>query len=62
MFVSKKAENGQTQTAMHPLDEQARLHELARLLGGSEITPHTLANAKELMESAHLVWENRGNG
>ena len=55
MFVSKKAENGQTQTAMHQLDEKARLHELARLLGGSEITPHTLANAKELMESAHLV-------
>ncbi len=55
MFVSKKVENGQTQTAMHPLDENARLQELARLLGGTEITPHTLANAKELMASAHLV-------
>lgn len=53
MFVSKKAEDGQTQTHMHTLDEAARLQELARLLGGSEITEYTLANAKELMQSAH---------
>ena len=31
------------------LDKKARLQELARLLGGSEVTRNTLANAKELL-------------
>ncbi len=31
---------------MQPLDKRARLQELARLLGGSEVTRNTLANAK----------------
>jgi DNA repair protein RecN (Recombination protein N) len=34
---------------MNKLDKKARLQELARLLGGSEVTRHTLANAKELL-------------
>ncbi|HGT2686638.1 TPA: hypothetical protein ACM2ME_005934, partial [Raoultella planticola] len=38
-----------TETHMHPLDKRARLQELARLLGGSEVTRNTLANAKELL-------------
>lgn len=35
-----------TETHMQPLDKRARLQELARLLGGSEVTRNTLANAK----------------
>ncbi|WP_212736524.1 hypothetical protein, partial [Escherichia coli] len=31
------------------LDKKARLQERARLLGGSEVTRNTLANAKELL-------------
>ena len=38
-----------TETHMQPLDKRARLQELARLLGGSEVTRNTLANAKELL-------------
>lgn len=37
-----------TETHMQPLDKRARLQELARLLGGSEVTRNT-ANAKELL-------------
>jgi DNA repair protein RecN (Recombination protein N) len=37
---------------MHTLDEQQRVSELARLLGGSQITESTLANAKELLIAA----------
>lgn len=48
-LVSKDTENGVTQTHMQPLDKRARLQELARLLGGSEVTKNTLANAKELL-------------
>ncbi len=37
-----------TETHMQPLDKRARLQELARLLGGSEVTRNTLANAKRV--------------
>lgn len=52
MFVNKSAEQGSTTTSMVLLDQEARIHELARLLGGSEITATTLANAKELLVAA----------
>ena len=48
-FVSKETDGEMTETRMQPLDKRARLQELARLLGGSEITRHALANAKELL-------------
>ncbi|MGC6387916.1 DNA repair protein RecN [Ewingella sp. S1.OA.A_B6] len=48
-FVSKDTDGEVTETQMSPLDKKARLQELARLLGGSEVTRHTLANAKELL-------------
>ena len=52
MFVAKKTSEGQTETNMRPLTEEDRIAELARLLGGSEITERTLANAKELLIAA----------
>ncbi|HEJ9097736.1 TPA: DNA repair protein RecN [Serratia odorifera] len=48
-FVSKQTDGTETETQMSPLDKRARLQELARLLGGSEVTKNTLANAKELL-------------
>lgn len=48
-LVSKHTDNGITETQMQLLDKRARLQELARLLGGSEVTKNTLANAKELL-------------
>lgn len=48
-FVSKDTDGEMTETHMQPLDKRARLQELARLLGGSEVTRNTLANAKELL-------------
>ncbi|WES67173.1 DNA repair protein RecN [Superficieibacter sp. HKU1] len=47
--VSKETDGEMTETHMQPLDKRARLQELARLLGGSEVTRNTLANAKELL-------------
>jgi DNA repair protein RecN (Recombination protein N) len=49
LFVAKQTKAGKTETRMHTLDEKQRVSELARLLGGSEITETTLANAKELL-------------
>ncbi|ROR05741.1 DNA repair protein RecN [Erwinia sp. JUb26] len=48
-FVSKETDGEMTETHMQCLDKRARLQELARLLGGSEVTRNTLANAKELL-------------
>ncbi len=49
LFVAKQTKAGKTETQMYPLNEEQRISELARLLGGSQITPSTLANAKELI-------------
>lgn len=49
MFVAKKTQSGNTETNMFSLDSDQRVNELARLLGGSEITNSTLANARELL-------------
>ena len=48
-FVNKQTNGKQTSTDMQRLDENGRLNELARLLGGDKITDATLANAKELL-------------
>ena len=52
LFVAKNTKSGKTETQMHTLDQQQRISELARLLGGSQITESTLANAKELLIAA----------
>ncbi len=52
LFVAKQTKKGHTETQMHCLDQEQRISELARLLGGSEITQSTLANAKELLIAA----------
>ncbi|WP_339387805.1 DNA repair protein RecN [Vibrio caribbeanicus] len=52
LFVAKQTKGGKTETQMHRLDNEQRVGELARLLGGSEITASTLANAKELLIAA----------
>lgn len=47
--VEKFVQNGATETQMKLLDTPQRIKELARLLGGSKITPHALANAEEML-------------
>ncbi|MGL4861405.1 MAG: DNA repair protein RecN, partial [Enterobacteriaceae bacterium] len=48
-FVSKEVVNEITETAMQALNKKQRLQELARLLGGDQITRNTLANARDLL-------------
>ena len=52
LFVAKQTKAGKNETQMHTLNNEQRVSELARLLGGSEITESTLANAKELLIAA----------
>ncbi len=47
--VSKDQINGETVSQINLLDESGRVRELARMLGGVEITDTTLEHAKELL-------------
>nr|MBL8412187.1 DNA repair protein RecN [Dechloromonas sp.] len=49
--VSKKSQDGVTLSAIQPLDPAARVQEIARMLGGVDITDITLQHAGELLGS-----------
>ncbi len=53
-FVSKLVQNGSTQSKIHLLQDQDRVHEIARMLGGVDITEHSLAHAHEMLASSQL--------
>ncbi|MDO4295687.1 MAG: DNA repair protein RecN [bacterium] len=46
--IKKQTEGSKTVTHIYPLDEKAEILELARLLGGVEITERVLENAREM--------------
>ncbi|MCP5141821.1 MAG: DNA repair protein RecN [Gammaproteobacteria bacterium] len=50
--VAKMTRDGVTQSGIEVLDEQARVDEIARMLGGIEITEQALAHAREMIERA----------
>ena len=53
LHVSKAtAGDGSPQSQVAPIAGAARTQELARMLGGEQITPATLAHAQELLEQA----------
>ena len=47
-LIEKTVEDGVTHTKIHPLTEKESIEELARLLGGDEISEASLENAREL--------------
>jgi DNA repair protein RecN (Recombination protein N) len=47
--VHKHTDGKTTETAITPLNEQSRVEEIARMLGGVKITDQTLAHAKEMI-------------
>ncbi len=50
--VSKETSGDSVQTRLEPLDEEGKVEELARMLGGLNITAQTRAHAREMLESA----------
>jgi len=50
-LVNKEVANGRTLTNVVELDEQGRIEELARMIGGSEVTASARKHAKELIKS-----------
>lgn len=48
LFVSKFTEQDATFSKIQALDDQGRISEVARMLGGVDMTKHTIAHAKEM--------------
>lgn len=51
--IEKKVKNGNTITVIEPLSEKESIGELARMLGGAQITGRTFETAQEMKELAH---------
>jgi DNA repair protein RecN (Recombination protein N) len=49
--ITKKVSHGRTITSINPLNEKDRIKEIARMLGGMEITKTTLEYAREMLKS-----------
>lgn len=49
LHVSKQSDSATTISQINYLNESARVNELARMMGGIEITEHTLTHAKEML-------------
>lgn len=48
--IEKRLENGGAESALYPLDECGRVHEVARILGGLQITEAQIAAATDMIE------------
>jgi DNA repair protein RecN (Recombination protein N) len=57
--VSKRTERGTTRTALETLDEQSRVEELARMLGGANVTDRAREHAREMLEAAATAGRKR---
>jgi len=49
--ITKNVSQGRTITSINPLNEKDRIKEIARMLGGMEITKTTLEYAREMLQS-----------
>ena len=51
LLIAKSERNGRTYTSVTPLDLEGRKRELARIIGGTNITETTLKSAEEMLRS-----------
>lgn len=52
LLIQKNVQDGRTFTEITPLDEEGRIHALAKIISGDHVTALSLANAKEMIETA----------
>jgi DNA repair protein RecN (Recombination protein N) len=55
LFISKKETEGRTETEVRELDEQGRIGEIARILGGIEITDVQRRAAEEMIAEGKML-------
>ncbi|MCG0274994.1 MAG: DNA repair protein RecN [Thermosediminibacteraceae bacterium] len=56
--ISKIVDKNKTYTVVREVKGEERIKELARMLGGAEITRNTLAHAREMLEIAEKIKKN----
>jgi DNA repair protein RecN (Recombination protein N) len=49
LYIQKRVQNGRTTTAIRPMNQEERIQEIARMLGGESITPAALEHARSMM-------------
>lgn len=54
-LIRKEEKEGRAETSLCPLNKEGRIRELARIIGGVNITPKILDTAKELLETSQNV-------
>ncbi|MEE1124635.1 MAG: DNA repair protein RecN, partial [Acutalibacteraceae bacterium] len=54
-LIEKDVENDRTFTKVSPLDDNSRKNELARIIGGAQITDTTVKAAAEMIELADSI-------
>ena len=55
LFVSKFTERDATFSKIETLDDQGRISEVARMLGGVDMTEHTIAHAREMFSKGQAT-------
>ena len=55
LFVSKFTEQDATFSKIETLDDQGRISEVARMLGGVDMTDHTIAHAREMFSKGQAT-------
>ncbi len=55
LYISKHEVDGRVETSVVPLDEDGRIAELSRIIGGIEITDAIRATARELLDSGRAL-------
>ena len=50
MLIAKAERDGRTYTSVTPLDYEGRAREVARIIGGAQITETTLQSAREMLQ------------
>jgi DNA repair protein RecN (Recombination protein N) len=51
LLIAKEERGGRTYTTVTPLDKAGRTRELARIIGGADITETTLKSAEEMLRT-----------
>ena len=51
LVVSKQITDGQIASRVQPTSGEARIHEIARMLGGEKLSATTLAHAREMLSA-----------
>ncbi|RST73774.1 DNA repair protein RecN [Siminovitchia acidinfaciens] len=55
LLISKKITDGRTRTIIKSLNDDQKIHEIGRMIAGTEITAITKKHARELVETAYTL-------